>query len=73
MGHHKLLKLTNYWKTTPSMTVSFIANIMTRERFKDILSNLHFSNNNDALPKDHPDHDIVFKVKWLNDYLNYGF
>ena len=55
------------------MSVTFIANVMTRERFKEILSNLHFSNNNEALPKDHPNHDRAFKVRWLIDYLNERF
>ena len=34
------------------------------------MSNLHFSNNNEALPKDHPNYDRAFKVRWLIDYLN---
>ena len=55
------------------MSVTFIANVMTRDRFKEILSNLHFSNNNEALPKDHPNHDRAFKVRWLIDYLNERF
>ena len=73
MGYHKLPTLRSYWETSASMTVSFIANVMTRERFKEILSNLHFSNNDDSLPKDHPDYDRSFKVRWLIDYLNERF
>ena len=42
---------------------------MTRERFKEMLSNLHFSND-DALPNDHTDRNRAFKVRWLIDYLN---
>ena len=34
------------------------------------LSNLHFSNNNGAFPRGHPQHDRAFKVRWLIDYIN---
>ena len=46
---------------------------MTRERFKEILGNLYFSNNEDAVPRDHAAHDRAFKVRWLIDYLNERF
>ena len=74
MGYHKLPSLRSYWEIgNPSLTVNFIANVMTRDRFKEILSNLHFSNNMDSVPRDHPDHDRAFKVRWLIDYLNEKF
>ena len=73
MGYHKVPSLRSFWDSSPSLSVPFIANVMTRERFKEILSNLHFSNNNEALPKDHPNHDRAFKVRWLIDYLNERF
>ena len=74
MGYHKLPSLRSYWEIgNPSLAVSFIANVMTRNRFADILSNLHFSNNEESLPREHEDHDRAFKVRWLIDYLNEKF
>ena len=74
MGYHKLPNLRNYLKTgSPSLSVNFVANVMTRERFKEILGNLHFSNNEDVVPLDHQAHDRAFKVRWLRDYLNECF
>ena len=74
MGYHKLLNLRSYWETeSPSLSVNFIANMMTRERFKEIFGNLHFSNNEDVLPRDQQAHDRAFKVRWLIDYLNEHF
>ena len=74
MGYHEMPKLGSYWETgSPSLSVNFIANVMARERFKEVLGNLHFSNNKDAIPWDHPAHDRVFKVRWLIDYLNKRF
>ena len=69
MGYHKLATLRSYWETSSSLSVSFVANVMTRERFKEMLSNLYFSND-DALPNDHTDRNRAFKVRWLIDYLN---
>ena len=51
MGYHEMPKLGSYWETgSPSLSVNFIANVMARERFKEVLGNLHFSNNKDAIP-----------------------
>ena len=67
MGYHKLPKLRSYWKTgSPYLSVNFVANVMTRERF-------HFSNNSnkeDVVPRDHSTHNRAFKVTWLIDYLS---
>ena len=74
MGYHKLPNLQNYWERgSPSLSVNFVANVMVRERFKEILGNLHFSNNEDVVPRDHSAHDMAFRVKWLIDYLNERF
>ena len=71
MGYHKLPNLRSYWKTgSPSLSVNFVANVMTRERFNEILGNLHFSNKEDVVPRDHSTHDRAFKVTWLIDYLS---
>ena len=74
IGYHKLPNLRSYWETgSLSLSVNFVANVMTRERFKEILGNLHFSNNEDVVPRDHPAHDRAFKVRCLIDYLNERF
>ena len=70
-GYHKLPNQRSYRETgSPSLSVNFDANVMTRERFKKILGNLHFSNNEDVVPRDHPAHDRAFKMRWLIDYFN---
>ena len=43
MGYHKMPNLRSYWETgSPSFSVNFVANVMARERFKEVLSNFHF-------------------------------
>ena len=52
MGHHKLPTIRSYWETgNSSVSVNDVANVMTRERFKEILSNPYFSINKETLPK----------------------
>ena len=46
---------------------------MTREKFLKNLSNLHFPNNEEALPREHADHDRAIKVRWQIDDLNESF
>ena len=74
MGYHKLLNLRSYWETgSSSLSVKFVPNVMTRERFKEILGNPHFSNNDDVIPRDHQAHDRASKVRWSIDYVNERF
>ena len=55
MGYHKLLNLQSYWENrSPSFSVTYAANVMAKERFEGIRSNIHFSNNEEALPRDNP-------------------
>ena len=74
MEYHKLPNLRSYGEAgSPSLSVNFVANAMTRQRLKGILCNLHFSSNEDVVPWDHPANDKAFKVRWLTDYLNERF
>ena len=62
MGYHKLPTFRSYWKTgNTSVSVSYVANVMSGERFKEILRNIYFSNNEEVLPREHPDYDRFFK------------
>lgn len=58
-----------YWSTQHLIETPGIRGIMSRDRFMNILSMLHISNNDDALPRDHPDHDRLQKIRPLIDLL----
>ena len=74
MGYHKLPNVRSYWEIgSPTLRVNFVAIVLTRERFKEILGNFHFLNNEDVVPRDHLAHDRAFKVRWLIDYLSECF
>lgn len=59
MGYHNLPSYTHYWCEDPDVSVPFISNVMTRNRFSQILSNIHVNDNkkldtNDKLSKIRP-------------------
>ena len=43
MGYHELPAIKDYWSASPTLGVPFIANVMTRDCFQQILAALHFS------------------------------
>ncbi|XP_060806107.1 piggyBac transposable element-derived protein 3-like [Amyelois transitella] len=60
-----------YW----SNTVGFqpIKDIMTVNRFETIRRFLHFNNNEKHLPKEHPQHDRLHKIRPIISHLNEKF
>ncbi|CAH2283292.1 Hypothetical predicted protein [Pelobates cultripes] len=73
MGYHVLPSIRDYWSTQPDLQVPFIANTMSRARFELIRSALHFANNEDMLPRTHPQCDRAFKVRPLIQHFNRCF
>ena len=56
MAYHMLPTLRSYSKTGHfPVSVNYVVNVIKRKWFKEILSNLQFSNNVEALPQDNPD------------------
>ena len=59
MGYHVLPSYTHYWCEGPDVSVPFISSVLTRNRFSQILSNVHVNDNknldkNDKLSKIRP-------------------
>lgn len=70
MGIHKLPNLKCYWSSDPMLRVDVIADTMTAKRFEKITQNLHLNDNENLLPKTHPDYDKLHKLRPLLDILN---
>ena len=51
-----------YWSSDPLLDMKGFRDIMARDRFLNILSFFHLENNERNRPRDHPDHDKIFKV-----------
>lgn len=73
MGLHPLPSLELYWSTDEFYGNPVIQKVMTCKRFKKILENLHVCNNDDILPRSHPGHDKLSKIKDMIIILNRTF
>lgn len=68
-----LVKLPNirlYWSTDPTFAQLQIASIMTRDRFEQILRNLHFTDNEEALDSRDPEYDRAYKIRPVLNHIN---
>lgn len=70
MAIHQLPALKHYWSSDPFLRVDSIASVMTANRFKKIVENLHCNDNETQPPKSDPNFDKLHKVKPLLDVLN---
>ena len=63
MGLHTLPALENYWSTNYYLGTPNIVEKFPRTRFKNILRELHFNNNHEAIPRGEIGHDRAHKVR----------
>nr|XP_022903201.1 piggyBac transposable element-derived protein 4-like [Onthophagus taurus] len=69
MGIVKKTRMDDYWSTNPLIETPIFRKTMSRNRFRQILSFLHFSDNNNK-----PDNaDRLFKVQPIIDYFSKKF
>ncbi|XP_025162453.1 piggyBac transposable element-derived protein 4-like [Harpegnathos saltator] len=69
MGIVKKARIDDYWSTNPLIDTPIFRKTMSRNRFRQILSFLHFSDNNNK-----PDNaDRLFKVQSIIDYFSKKF
>jgi len=45
MGYHKLPSYRHYWSTAKNLHLQVISEVMSRDRFSEILSNIHVNDN----------------------------
>ena len=70
MSYHKLPSWTHFWNTDPDFNVPFVSAVMRRNRFGQILSNLHV-NDNAATPDGNK--DKLYKLRPLIDMMNNNY
>ena len=70
MGYHQLPSWKDYWRNDQDLSVPFISDIMPRNRFLQILSNIHV-NDNTAVPNGSTDR--LYKLRPLINTLNGNF
>ena len=70
MGYHSLPAIKHYWSNDVDLKVSLVANAMSRNRYQQILANLHVNDNN-GMPENNT--DKLYKIKPFVDALNNSF
>ena len=65
--------LEDYWSTDPMYKLPFYTAVMKKERFCLILSFFHLCNNDQMVPRGHPKHDPIFKIRKFVDSLTNNF
>ena len=70
MSYHKLPLWTHFWNTDPDFNVPFVSAVMRRNRFGQILSNLHVNDN--AATAD-GNKDKLYKLRPLIDMMNNNY
>lgn len=64
MGYHKLPSYRHYWSTAKDLHLQVISEVMSRDRFSEILSNIHV-NDNTAIPANNK--DKLYKLRPMID------
>ena len=67
MGFHELPSWTDFWSCEPDLSVAFVSNALPRNRFAQILSNIHV-NDNAAIPNHNT--DKLYKLRPMVNQLN---
>nr|CAH7713910.1 unnamed protein product [Callosobruchus chinensis] len=70
MSYHQLPNWKHYWSRSPDLGLPIVTNAMSRNRFEQILSNLH-CNDNTLLPANN--RDKLYKLRPLITELNKSF
>ena len=70
MGYHELISLADYWKADQDLAVPIVSSTLPRNRFTQILSNLHVADNT-SIPDGN--NDKLYKVRPLISAMNANY
>lgn len=73
MGLVRQSTIERYWEHGDIVKTPFFGTYMSRNTFQGILSNLQCVDNALLLPQNHPDHDVLFKVRPFIDMMDRTF
>ena len=73
MGINRLPALRDYWRCDPAYHCGPIADRIPRERFFEISRYLHFVDNSEILPHNHPKYDRIWKVRAIVNMVSETF
>ena len=68
-GIKQLPEVHSYWSKNPLLGVREIQKVFSRNRFKKVSQYLHVNDKNRELPRDDANHDKLYKVRPLLDFV----
>jgi hypothetical protein len=66
MGFHKLPRIRDYWSTDRNLFTPAVANVMTRNEFQRIFSNIHLADNTKMSSRNFSNRNKLYKI---HDFL----
>ena len=69
MGMHVIMAIVvlpsyrDHWSTDNILHQDSVARVMSKNRYEQLCSNFHLADNEQCLPKEHPEHDKLHKVR----------
>ncbi|XP_053323867.1 piggyBac transposable element-derived protein 4-like [Spea bombifrons] len=73
MGIVKKPTMRLYWSTDPIISTPAFSQIMPRNRYFELLKCLHFSDNSQCPPREHPQFDRLYKLRPIINYFSSKF
>ena len=73
MGFHKLPRIRDYWSQDRNLYTPAVANIMTRNEFQRLFSNIHLADNSKMPSKNSSIYSKLYKVNDFLDILKRNF
>ena len=73
MGINRLPALRDYWRCDPAYHYGPIADRIPRDGFFEISRYLHFVDNSEILPPNHPNYDRIWKVRAIVNMVSETF
>ena len=73
MGLVQKSELEKYWQMNSTTNIPFFGKYMSRNRFQALLWNIHVNDDTQNLPRNHPDHDPLCKIRPFVDMVQRKF
>ena len=73
MGFHKLPRIRDYWSQDRNLYTPAVANIMTRNEFQRLFSNIHLADNSKMPSKNSSIYSKLYKINDFLDILKRNF
>ena len=68
-GIHKMPSIVMYWSKDPLLRVAAVADVLSRDRYRQISRYFHLADSEQYVPRGEPGHDPMFKIRPAIDHV----